>query len=76
MLDDLGDVVECSPGFEIAEVARPDLEWLTLRRNAPARQPATQRLVHDLAERPPGAARFRLELGCDVIVQGKVVRIP
>jgi hypothetical protein len=68
MLDELGDPVQGKPGLEIAEITGPYLEGLPLGGDTSARQSAAQRLVDDLAERPTGPARFRLELGRQVWV--------
>jgi hypothetical protein len=53
----------------------PYLEGLPLGGDASARQPAAQRLVDDLAEGPPGPARFRLELGRHSSSRVSVVRM-
>ena len=71
LLDQLGDIVEGQPGLEPAEIARAYPERLTRRRHPPTGQPATQRFIDDLAEGPAGAARFRPELGCHILIQGK-----
>jgi hypothetical protein len=55
MLDELRDIVEGQPWLEIAEVAGRYLEGLLPGGNPPARQPAAQRLVDDVAERSAGA---------------------
>jgi hypothetical protein len=70
-LDELRDIVQGKPWLEIAEIAGRYLEVLPLSGDAPARQPAPQRIVDDLAEGPAGAARFRLELGRHIIVEGE-----
>ncbi len=61
MLDDLRDIVQEKPWFEITEIAGRYLEGPPLGGGAPAFQPPAQRLVDDLAERPADALRFRLE---------------
>lgn len=71
LLDQSGDIIQTQPWPEITEVARGYPELPRSGGGAPARQPATQRLVDDLAKRPAGAARFRLELGRDIVVQGE-----
>jgi len=71
LLDELGDPIQGKPGLEITEVAGMYLERLALRRNASACQPAAQRLVDDLAEGSARPARFRLELGRHIVVQGE-----
>jgi hypothetical protein len=71
LLDELGHSVQGKSGLEIAEIADPYPEGVPLSADASARKPATQRLVHNLAERPASPARFRLELGRYIVVQGK-----
>ena len=71
LLDELGDIVQGKPRPEVAEIAGRDLEGSRLGGDASARQSAAQRLVDDLLERPAGAARFRLELGRHVVVEGE-----
>jgi len=68
MLDELGDVVQGKPRFEITEIPGPHLEGPLLGGGPPVFQPAAQHLVDGLAERPAGALRFRLELGRYVVV--------
>ena len=58
-------------GLEIAEIADPYLEGLPLGGDTSAGQSEAQRLVDDRAERPTGAAQFRLELGRHIVVEGK-----
>src|SRR5207237_1709436 len=53
------------------EIARRYFEGPSLRGGRPAFQPPPQRLVDDLAKRPAGALRFRLELGRHVVIQGQ-----
>jgi hypothetical protein len=71
MLDELGDIVQGKPRFEITEITGPHLKGLPLSSGPPVFQPTAQRLVDDLAERPAGALRFRLELGCHIVVEGQ-----
>jgi hypothetical protein len=61
MLDELRDIVEGKPRFEIAEVAGRYFEGSRPDGGASAFQPSAQRLVDDLAERP--AAR------CDSVLR-------
>src|SRR5260370_29892996 len=70
MLDELSDIVQGKPRFEITEIAGRYLEGSPLSGGAPAFQPPAQRLVDDLTERPAGALRFRLELSRHVVIQG------
>lgn len=62
-------IVEGNPGLYLTEVAGRNSESLPLGRIALARQPATQRFIHDLSERAPGAARFGPELGRNIIIE-------
>lgn len=71
LLDQLGDIVEGQPGLQLAEIARAYPERLTRRRRPSTGQPVTQRFIDDLAERPAGPARLRLQLGRYIIVQGQ-----
>ena len=71
LLDEPADIVQREPWLEITEIAGGYSEGLPPGGDAPAGQPATQRLVDDLAEEPAGAARFRLELGRDIVVQSE-----
>jgi hypothetical protein len=71
MLDELGDIVQGKPRFEIAEIRRRHLEGPLLSGGAPAFQPPGQRLVEDLAEGPAGAVRFGLEFGCHIVIRGQ-----
>lgn len=75
MLDELRDMVQGKPRFEITEIAGRYIEGPPRGGGAPAFQPPAQGLVDDLAERPAGALRFRLELGRHVVIQGSVVRM-
>ena len=70
-LDELGDIVQRKPRLQIAQIAGSYLEGPPLGGDALARQPSAQRVVDDLAKGSPGTLRFRLELGHDIIVQGK-----
>lgn len=71
LIDEPGHIIQTQSWPEIAEVARDYSEVPRPGGGAPARQAAAQRLVDDLTEGPAGAARFRLELGRDIVVQGK-----
>jgi hypothetical protein len=71
LLDQPADIVQGKTRLEITEIAGGYSESLPLGGDAPACQPAAQHLVDDLAEGPAGAARFRLELGRDIVVQGE-----
>ena len=71
MLDELRDIVQGKPRFEITETAGHHFERLPPGGGAPAFQPPAQRPVDDLAERPAGALRFRLELGRHVVIQSQ-----
>ena len=71
LLDEPGDIIQAQPWPEIAEVARSYSEVPRPGGRAPANEPPSQRLVDDLAEGPAGAARFRLEPGGDIVVQGE-----
>ena len=50
MLDDLRDIVQGTPRFEITEVAARYVDGAPLRGGAPALQPPAQHLVDDLAK--------------------------
>ena len=52
MLDELRDIVQGKPRFEITEIAGRHLEG-PLRGGAPAFQPSAQRLIDDIAEGRP-----------------------
>jgi hypothetical protein len=69
LLDEPGD--QGKPRSEIAGIAGCYPEGLRPGGGAPARQAAAQRLVDDLAKRPAGAARFRLELGRCIVIPGE-----
>jgi len=71
MLDELGDIVQGKPRFEITEITGPHLEGSPLGGGPPVFQPPAQRVVDDLAERPASALRFGLELGCHIIIQSQ-----
>ena len=71
LLDEPGDIVQGKPWPEIPEIADHYLEGLPLGGGTSAGQPAAQRLIDDLAKRPAGAARLRLEIGGDIVVQGE-----
>ena len=71
LLDQLRDVVQGKPRPDVAEIARRYLEGLPRAAGAPVRQPTAQRFVDDIPERPAGAARFRLQLCRNVVVQGE-----
>ena len=70
MLDELGDIVQGKPRFEITKIAGRYLEGPPLGGGPPAFQTPAQRLVDDLAEGPAGTLRLRLELDSDVVIQG------
>lgn len=71
MLDELRNIVQGKPYLEITKIADGYLEGPPLGGDAPVRQSAAERLVDDLAERPAGAARFRLEVGRHIVIQGQ-----
>jgi hypothetical protein len=71
MLDQLRDIVQGKPRFEITEIAGCYHEGLPLGGGAPAFQPSAQHLVDNLAERSASALRLPLELGCHVVIQGQ-----
>ena len=52
MLDELGDIVQGKPRFEITKIARRYLEGPPPGGGPPAFQPPARRLVDDLAEGP------------------------
>ena len=70
-LNELRDIIKGKPWFEIAEIASRYLKTLPLGGDALAFQPASQRVVDDLAERTAGALRFRLELDRHVIIESQ-----
>ena len=69
LFNEFRDIVEGKSRLYLPEIPGRNLEGLPVGRAAPACQPATQRFINDLTEGAPGAARFRLELGRDVIIQ-------
>lgn len=71
LLDEFGHVVQVQPRPDIAQIAGHNLEGWPLNGDASVRQPVAQRLVDNLFERPAGAARFRLELGGHVVIEGE-----
>lgn len=70
LFDQLRDIVQGKPWPEAPQIAGRYLEDLP-RGDASIRQPTSQRLVDDVSERPAGAARFRLELGSHIVIQGE-----
>ena len=62
MLDQLRDIVQGKPRFEITEIAGRYLEGRPPGGGASAFQPPARRLVDDLAEQPAGALRWQDEL--------------
>jgi hypothetical protein len=70
LLEEKGDIVEGKAGLEVPEVPDGRLERHGGGRRT-RQQAAAKSVVHDVAKRAIGAARFRLELGIDVIIQGK-----
>ena len=71
MLDQFRDVVQGKPRPEVAEIAHRYLEGLPRAAGAFVRQPAPERFIDDLAERPAGAARLRLQFSRNVVVQSE-----
>ncbi len=71
LLDELGDIVQTNPRFEITEIAGRNLKGPPLGGGAPVFQTTAQRLVEDLPERPAGTLRFHLELGRHVVIEGQ-----
>jgi hypothetical protein len=71
LLDQFRDVVEGKSRPEISEIVCRYLESLPRAAAVPVRQPAAQRFVDYLAERPAGTARFRLQLCRHIIIQSK-----
>ena len=71
MPDELGDIVQGKPWFGITEIAGPYLKGPPPRSDPPVFQPPAQHLVDDLAEGPARPLRFRLELGCHLVVEGQ-----
>lgn len=69
LLDQVRHVVQRKTGPQFAEVASLDPERLR-RGRAASQQPTPQCLVDDVAEGPTSAARFGLELGGNIVVQG------
>jgi len=68
-LDEFGDIVQAKARLEVAEIAGHYLERLPIGGGAPARQPAAQRVVDGLAERPASVAQLSLELGRHIVIQ-------
>jgi hypothetical protein len=68
MLDELDDVVQGKPRFQIAKITGCYLERLPSRSAAPADQPAAQCFIYNLAERPTGAAGLYLELCRHIVI--------
>ena len=71
LIDELRDIVQGKPRFEITEIAGRYLEGPSLGSGAPAFRPPAQRLVDNLAEGPATALRFRLELRGHVVIEGQ-----
>lgn len=71
LFDELSDIIQGKPGPEISQVARRDCEGFPPGRDAAARQSGAQRLVDDFLEGPADAARFGLELGGHVVIEGE-----
>ena len=71
LFDELGYIVQAEPWPQIAEIAGRNLKGLLRGGDTPTRQPAAQRLVDDLLEGPACAARFRPEVGGNVVVESE-----
>ena len=71
LFNELRHIVQRKSRPELTKVAGRHLEHLPLRAAPLACQPATQRLVHNVTKRAASAARFRLKLGCHIIIQGQ-----
>lgn len=71
LLDQLRDVVQRKPRPEVAEIAHHYLEGLPCTASTLVSQSTAQRFVDDLAKRPAGAARFRLQFCRHVVIQGQ-----
>jgi hypothetical protein len=71
LFDQLCDIVQSKPWSQVPEIADARLESLPGRGDASIRQAASQGFVDNVAEGPPSAARFRLELGRHIVVQGE-----
>ena len=71
LLDQFCNIVQGKPWPQVPEIAHVCLEGLPRRADTSIRQAASQSLVDDVAEGPPGAARFRLELGRHIVVQSE-----
>jgi len=71
LFNELRHIVQRKSRPELTKVAGHHLEHLPLRAAPLACQPATQRLVHNVTKRAASAARFRLKLGCHIIIQGQ-----
>ncbi len=71
MLDELGDIIQGKPRFEITKIAGRHLEGPPLGGGPPAFQTAAQGFVDELAEGPAGTLRLSLELCSDVVIEGQ-----
>jgi hypothetical protein len=71
LLDQLRDIVQGKAWPEVPEITGSYRKGLPRGGDASIRQPAPQRIVDDVSERQSGTARFRLQLGRDVLVQGQ-----
>lgn len=69
LLEQVGDVVESEPRAQPPQIASHHPVWRAAPGLAPGRQASTQRIVDDLAKRPPAAPRLGLELAGHVFVQ-------
>jgi hypothetical protein len=66
LLDEPRHIVQGKPRPEIPAIAGGDPEGLPFGEGTPAREPAAQRLVDDLAK-----GCFRLELGRHIVIRGE-----
>ena len=71
LLDQRRDVVQRKPRQEVAEIVHHYLEGLPCTASTLVSQSTAQRFVDDLAKRPTGAARFRLQFCRHVVIQGQ-----
>jgi hypothetical protein len=71
LLNELRDIVQRKSWSQITEIAGRYCESLRPGRCSPAREPAAQRLIDDLAKGSASPSRFGLQLCCYIVVQGE-----
>jgi hypothetical protein len=71
LLEERADVVQVEPRPQCAKVTRRDGEGCARFRSGECRQPSTQGVVDNVAERASRAARLRLQPRCHILVKGQ-----